>query len=368
MKICIFLAIITFSWCDLKAQDYLYVSDAANFQTGPWKIFQFKSDGSEGKVFIDEDLSWPQDILFLEEKNEVLITNLNTGKINKYDASSGKLIGAFAQGIGGPTRMKIGPDGLLYVLQWSGDGKVKRYHQDGSFVDNFTKTGVNTSIGLDWDDQNRLYVSSYNGRFVERFDTTGKSLGKFVSAGLAGPTNIYFDDEKNLVVLDYNNGNVKRYDTNGKDLGTYISGIRNCEGVDFFENGNIVIGVGTSSSVNLYSSDGKLLKVLISSGSAGLKTPNAVILRKMTTSGFEQKTPHEEFIRAIGNRTFEINKEVSGEKIKLIQCIDSMGRTVVQFTPADQVLWHAASIPSGVYYFTAVTQYQKKFHQKIYIE
>jgi len=55
----------------------------------------------------------------------VLISNLNTGRITKYNSSTGEYIGDFATGIAGPTRMKIGADSLLYVLQWSGNGKVK---------------------------------------------------------------------------------------------------------------------------------------------------------------------------------------------------------------------------------------------------
>lgn len=35
--------------------------------------------------------------------------------------------------------MKIGPDSLLYVLQWSGKGTVKRYKLDGTNLGDFTE-------------------------------------------------------------------------------------------------------------------------------------------------------------------------------------------------------------------------------------
>ena len=129
----------------------IYVSDAENFSSPPWKILKFDENGENPEIFIDTVLAWPQDILFLEEQQVVLISNLNTGRITKYNSSTGEFIGDFATGIGGPTRMKIGADSLLYVLQWTGNGKVRRYQLDGTFVNEFTSVGVAQSIGIDWD-------------------------------------------------------------------------------------------------------------------------------------------------------------------------------------------------------------------------
>lgn len=102
---------------------------------------------------------------------------MNTGSITKYNSTTGDYIENFATGIAGPTRMKIGTDSLLYVLQWSGNGKVKRYQLDGTFVDEFTSVGVPQSIGIDWDNNGNLYVSSYSGDNVRKFDANGNDLG-----------------------------------------------------------------------------------------------------------------------------------------------------------------------------------------------
>ena len=102
----------------------IYVSDAGNFASPPWKILKFDENGENPEIFIDTVLAWPQDIVFLEDQQIVLISNLNSGRITKYNSSTGDYIGNFATGIAGPTRMKIGADSLLYVLQWSGNGKV----------------------------------------------------------------------------------------------------------------------------------------------------------------------------------------------------------------------------------------------------
>ena len=83
----------------------------------PWQILKFDANGENGQVFIDDHLAWPQDIVFLEDQNVVLISNLNTSEILRFNATTGQFMNTFASNIGGPTRMKIGSDSLLYVLQ-----------------------------------------------------------------------------------------------------------------------------------------------------------------------------------------------------------------------------------------------------------
>ena len=134
----------------IQAQEFdIYVSDAGNFASPPWQILKFDENGENPQVFIDQNLAWPQDILFLEGSNTVLISNLSSGNINRHNASTGAFIETFATVVNGPTRMKIGPDGLLYVLQWNNNAPVLRYTIDGSFVDEFTSVGVNQAIGLE---------------------------------------------------------------------------------------------------------------------------------------------------------------------------------------------------------------------------
>ncbi len=152
----------------LFAQDLaVYVSDAANFNTDPWQIAKFTENGDLDGTLIDaaHGIVWPQDIIFLDSEEAVLISNLGSaGTISKHHWATGDFIENFAEGLGGPTRMKIGPDGLLYVLQWSNtNNKVLRYELDGTFVGEFTDVGVIQSIGIDWDAAEDLYISSYGG-------------------------------------------------------------------------------------------------------------------------------------------------------------------------------------------------------------
>lgn len=261
---------------------FIYVSDAGNFDDPPWAIYRYNPDGSNPEVFIDEQLAWPQDIVFLESMGEVLISNLNTGVINRHNADTGALINSFASGISGPTRMKIGADNLLYVLQWSGNGLVKRYQLDGTFVDDFTDAGVFRSIGLDWDASGNLYVSSFDDGTVRKFDTNGNDMGLFISSNLTGPTNIWFDDNGDLWVLDWSADRIVKFDSDGNFLENVVTtGIDQPEGVDFYPNGNFIIGSGGTREIKIYDNSGNLVETIVSAGSGGLIRPNAVVLREM---------------------------------------------------------------------------------------
>ena len=349
----------------------MYVSDAGNFNLPPWQILKFDVTGENGKVFIADHLDWPQDILFLEPDNVVLISNLNTGEIMRFDASTGDYIDQFATGIGGPTRMKIGTDGLLYVLQWSGNGKVWRYRTDGTFVDQFTSVGVSASIGLDWDSEGNLYVSSYDGRFVRKFSPIGADLGKFISSNLAGPTNIWFDDEGDLLVNDYNAGSVKRWDKNGAFKGVFISNVPQCEGVGFLPVGNLLLGIGGTSSVRSYNSAGELVNTIIPSGSLGLLTPNAVVLRQDPISSGIGSPPmfkNRNILTPGTGVVFQISTDLMDTKGPFAEVTNSSGVVVAKIQIKDSVSWDASDLPNGIYFITLPLRDQSIAVQKIVVQ
>ena len=271
-------------WDSTAPRIEIYVSDAGNFNNPPWKILRYDEDGQNPEVYINSNLGWPQDIVFLEDDNVVLVSNLNTGVIAKYNSSNGAFIGAFASGIGGPTRMKIGKDGLLYVLQWSGNGRVLRYQLDGTLVGEFTSVPVNESIGLDWDTGGNLYVSSFSGGsggFVRKFSPSGADLGLFINSNLQGPTNIWFDEVGNLIVNDWQAGVIRKFDSNGVFISNIVTGLSQPEGIELLPNGNFAIGNGGTAAVKVFDTSGNFIKDLVPSGSGGLIRPNAVVLRKV---------------------------------------------------------------------------------------
>ncbi|MEP2936838.1 MAG: T9SS type A sorting domain-containing protein [Gilvibacter sp.] len=343
----------------------IYVSDAGNFSSGPYQILKFDPDGSNPQTFIDTNLAWPQDILFLEDQGIVLISNLSTGEINRHDAQTGAYIDHFSTGIGGPTRMKIGADDLIYVLQWVGNGKVWRYEQDGTFVDEFTSTGVAQSIGIDWDAAGNLYVSSYTGDLVQKYSSSGADMGTFISTDLVGPTNIWFDATGDLFVADYDGGAVKRFDSDGNFIEVYISGLQFPEGVAFNpSDGNMLLGNGGTAAVKLFTSTGTFIEDIVPSGSGDLLTPNAVVLRDNSLG-----VPHSNSVVNMVNPTigqlfvFDFALLEDFDKVAIYNFI---GQKISTVYLADSLLWDASGMPDGIYFLTAFKG-DKRVTQKIIV-
>ena len=303
IRIAVFLLTVLWSFGAYAQNFDVYVVDAGNFNQPPWQILKYDRDGENPEVFINQNLDWPHDLLFLEEQGIALVSNFNSGNIERFDAETGQYIGTFATQIPGPTRMKIGPDGLLYVLSASANARVKRYQLDGTFVDDFTSISLPRSLGLDWDARGYLYVSSYDFQLVRVFNTEGIDQGNFVSTNLTGPANIWFDERGDLLVLDYDAGVVARFDQNGAYQGNFIEGLSQAEGVDFLPDRKILIGNGGTSAVKSFTPQGTFIEDFVASQSGGLMQPNAVVVRErelkiniaMTDSWFNPATNGQGF-------------------------------------------------------------------------
>lgn len=265
-----------------RAQDFeIFVSDAGNFNQPPWQIIRYDADGGNGRVFTTEQLAWPQDVRILESQGVALVSNLNSNRINRHDLETGEFIDVFANDVSGPTRMRVGPDGLLYVLQWTGSGTVRRYQLDGTPLGDFTQTRVTQAIGIDWDTDGNLYVASFNGATVRRFDTDGNDLGVFINSDLQGPTNLHFMDDGTLLVLDWSGGAIRQFNDVGQFLGNFATGLVQPEGIAVLPNGNLLVGNGGPGTVRQYEPDGTLVEDTVAADS-GLLQPNGITVRPLT--------------------------------------------------------------------------------------
>ncbi|MFK7924251.1 MAG: T9SS type A sorting domain-containing protein [Bacteroidia bacterium] len=362
----VFIVFILLAAVCTKAQIVeIYVSDAGNFNNPPWQILKFDENGQNPTVFIDTNVDWPQDILFVEDSNRVLISNLNSNLINWHDATTGDYIGLFANGINGPTRMSIGPDSLLYVLQWGGTGRVLRYQLDGTLVGDFTSVSVSKSIGMAWDALDNLYVSSYDGDIVRQFDSQGNDLGLFVTNNLDGPTNIWFDDKGDLLVVDYDGNAVKRFDAAGFFKGTFITGLGNAEGVAFMANGDILLGNGATKSVKRYDDSGSYLNEFIASGAGNLLTPNAVVIRERSSNSIGKSIAKSATI-LVPNIGTEFNLSLNpSQRIDKIEVFNLAGKSIDTISSTN---WNAHRYPEGLYLVVADLADGTKLTQKIIVQ
>ena len=347
------------------SQNYeIYVSDAGNFNNPPWQILKFEADGSNPQVFINTNLGWPQDILFLENKNEVLISNLTTNTITRHDATTGQYINNFATGISGPTRMKIGADSLLYVLQWSGNGKVLRYDLDGVFVDEFTSIGIPSAIGIDWDNSGNLFVSSYTTGQIYKFNSTGNSEGIIISS-LNGPTNIWIENN-DIFIVEYNGGKVKQYSLGGPFVNDFITGLSQPEGVAFRPGGNILIGNGGTSSVREYTSTGLFINNVIPSGSGNLLQPNAVVLRTIGNTSVSENVAENISVKPTIGTTFFIDDH--SNIIQNIKIYNVLGLQVEEINKSNEWSWNAEEYSDGLYFISTMLKDGNFFFVKVIVK
>jgi hypothetical protein len=355
----------------LFSQDVgVYVSDAGNFSNPPWFVWQFTESGESPVQLLDESdgIVWPEDILFIDDNNTVLVSSLSQdGIIQKYNADTWEFIENFAEGVNGPTRMEIGPDGYVYVLQWySGDNKVLRYEKDGSFVDEFTSIGVYGSIGMDWDDDGNLYVSSYYDSVIYKFDTNGDDLGPFIDTGISGPTNIFFDKTGtgDLVVFNWNSGVIKRFDSDGNFIEDLITGVGQCEGFDFFPNGDMIIGVGFNGSIKRYDSDFNYIEDFIEPGI--LDTPNAIRIHEGTLSTNEFDID-DSFITPTYGTNFHINHDLI-TKVISIEIYNTIGLLIEKKVLNGSFVWNASNYSEGMYFIVAVSNTGLRKTQKVIVK
>ncbi len=265
----------------------IYVIDVPNFGQPPWQILKYDDDGKNPEVFITENLSWPHDMIFLEDSNTVIVSNYNSGRIDRYNADTGEFIDVFTSDVIAPSRMKIGADNLLYVAQDGGSGRVRRFQLDGTVVGDFTNVALARILGFDWDRDGNFYVASYDQQLVRVFNPDGIDQGNFIQSNLTGPSNIWFAGNGDLLVIDYDAGGIRRFGSDGVYKGVAIAGLSQAEGVDFLPNGNMLIGNGGTSSVPMFSPAGVYIEDIITSQSGGLMQPNAVIVRQDPNWAFE---------------------------------------------------------------------------------
>lgn len=219
-----------------------------------------------------------------------------------------------------PLNVVIGPDGKLYVAEYSAN-KIMQMDKDGSNKVTFA-TGFNQPIGMVFDASGNLYVSDHTGRSVKKVDTGGNvSLVKDVGSGLL--TDITLDSANKLYTIDYQNGAIYKMDLDGSNFTTFVNGLT----------GSSLIGLDIDSNDNLYLSDrsnNKLLKIApdgtVSDFAVGITTPTWISLG---ADGY--------FYASSGSRK--------------IEKLDQNGTIVTTFDTGSVSPWGAATDLDGYIYY-----------------
>lgn len=163
------------------------------------------------------------------------------GRVKCYDGQTGAFMpGHLFQSMSSgaePFSPTFGPDGNLYVSEWT-SGNILRYNPTtGSLIDVFIpagRGGLVNPVGFLFAPGDNFYVSSGfrpagdsgTNRVLRFSATTGAFKDTFIaegSGGLRGPTGLTFGPDGNLYVAGYYSGNVLRYDgTNGAFIDAFV--------------------------------------------------------------------------------------------------------------------------------------------------
>ena len=163
---------------------------------------------------------------------DLLVAMHGTGKVERYDSTTGEWVGTFASGLEAPNAVAYGPDGNLYVAcgALGGPGTVQRLNgATGAYGDDFVgyPPGENGAIARATDlkfHNGSLYVASCDNGKVIRYDAlTGQWISDFTSGSVGGITEIEIHEGR-LYWADFHTASIRRCDlATGRDEGAYTT-------------------------------------------------------------------------------------------------------------------------------------------------
>ena len=129
----------------------------------------------------------------------------------------------------------------------------------------------------------------------------------------------------------------------------------------------MLIGVGSSQSVKRFDSSGNFIGDFISSGTANLLKPNAIVIRtQRTSSAKDQKIKEMDIVRPTAGTLFIIDPSI-GRKIKNLNIRDNTARLVYSHNNASTNI-SLEQLSDGVYYINVQFQDGSYGIQKIIIK
>ncbi len=366
----IILVLLICSPLILFSQIEVLISDRADNAVNKYDI-----NGNFVEVFIEPNaggISNPQDIVFHPNGN-VLMTGHGNNAIKEYNGTTGEYIGEFSTGytLLGPTRMELREDGYIYVLQWFSNFKVVRFDLNGVFESEYTNTGVPQSIGMDWDDNGNLYVSSYgegsNGQIIY-FDASGNEIGTFVDSSiLAGTTNIWFRPEGsgNLLALDFNGNRLSQFDSAGTFINHPITGLATPEGYAYLPSGNLLISERGANQITEFDNNFNQIGRW-DDPSGNLSQPNFIRIRD-TNLSIPDNIVEAIFVSPTIGDYFYFETKITSTYHK-INIFDLFGKLITTIDPKKELVWNASSYAEGIYLIVAIEKSGKRTVQKVIVK
>jgi hypothetical protein len=146
---------------------------------------------------------------------DLYLVSADTASVDRFDGVTGAYLDTFVTpGSGGlvsPVDLVFGPDGDLYVSDWTGNQVLRYDGATGAFL-NVVASGLSSPEGLTFGPDGNLYIANQGSSEVLRVTSSGVS--PFVTAGSGGlsqPRKAEFGPDGNLYVASNGTGQVLRY-------------------------------------------------------------------------------------------------------------------------------------------------------------
>jgi sugar lactone lactonase YvrE len=142
-------------------------------------------------------LSWPEG-LTIDVAGTVYVASAGNDLVQRYNEATGAYLGAVSStALASPKDVKIGLDGLLYVLS-SGNLRILRFTTGGTYVDDYVPAGsggmTNNPTRMNFGPDGDLYVVGvYSNNQVYRFGTENEAVfAVSLSAPFAEPVTVNY--------------------------------------------------------------------------------------------------------------------------------------------------------------------------------
>jgi len=175
-------------------------------------------------------------------KADLLVSDNFGNQLLRYDQNTGAFLGALAVGgqLSGPVGMLLDGSGNLLVTNQN-DNRILKYDPiSGGFLGDFATTGMNGPAEIGFGPDGNLYVANFSGTSVSRYSTSGTFLGSYTVGGdIQGTSSFAFNSAGDLFVGSFNTGKVLRYNSSGNYVGEFASGINGASGLVFDADGDL---------------------------------------------------------------------------------------------------------------------------------
>jgi sugar lactone lactonase YvrE len=176
----------------------------------------------------------------------IYASNYDTGIVYKIDEDGSSSI-VVAANNGGAAGIRFDDSGNLYVAMYNLNSVIRVDSQgsQSTFASN-----ILTPIALDWDNNQNLYVSSFQGtNTVTMIDPNGTATQLGVVSQLTQISSLALDGSGDIYITSYNSGDVYRMTPSGI-VSLFIStGVSGLNFIQFDENENVFYAISGDNAI-----------------------------------------------------------------------------------------------------------------------